>query len=80
MPKPDVAPPVITTAMEEAVKEGGAPSLGVDLEPVLTITASAVSAEGGRFTRRAVIWLNSIAPAVSDRPPFYVLDWDRAME
>ena len=79
-PKPEVAQPVIRAALEEAAKGGGARTLGFDLEPMLTITASAVSAGGGRFTRRAVIWLNSTAPAVPNRPPFYVLDWDRAME
>jgi len=78
-PKPDVAQPVIMAALDEAAKEGGpSSSLGFYLEPTLTITASAVSAGGGRFTRRAVIWLNSAA-ATPDRPPFFVLVWDQAM-
>jgi len=78
-PKPAVAQPVILAALDEAAKEGGpSSSLGFDLEPTLTITASAVSAGGGRFTRRAVIWLNSAA-ATPDRPPFFVLVWDQAM-
>jgi len=79
-PKPDVAQPVIMAALAEAAKEGAAPSLGFDLEPTLTITASAVSAGGGRFTRRAVIWLNSNAATTPNLPQFFVLDWDRAME
>ena len=76
-PNPQVAPPVIGAVLAEAAAEGS-PSLSFDVQPTLTITATAVSAGGGRFTRRAVIRLNSSATANPDLPQFFVLDWDRA--
>lgn len=78
-PNPDVAPPLIRAVLAEAAAKGGF-SLGFDVEPTLTITASAVSAEGGRFTRRAVIRLNSTAVANPNLPQFFVVDWAQATE
>jgi len=78
-PKPDAAPPVIRAVLAEVAAEGTA-SLGFDVEPTLTITASAVSAGGGRFTRHAVITLNGAVAANPNLPQFFVLKWDQAME
>jgi len=78
-PKPDVAQPVIGAALADAATEG-ASLLGFDAEPTLTITASAVSAGGGRFTRRAVIRLNGAVAANPDLPQLFVLKWEQAME
>jgi len=78
-PRPDVAPPVIRAVLAEAAAEGST-SLGFDVEPTLNITASAVSAGGGRFTRRAVIRLNGAVTANPDLPQFFVLKWDQAMK
>ena len=78
-PNPDAAPPVIRAVLAEAAAEG-TNSLGFDVEPTLTITASAVSARGGRFTRRAVIRLSSNAAAIPNVPQFFVLTWDQATE
>jgi len=78
-PKPDVAQPVIGAALADAAARGAA-SLGFDVEPTLAITASAVSAGGGRFTRRAVIRLNGAVASNPDVPQFFVLEWDHAMQ
>jgi len=78
-PNPDVAPPLIRAVLAEAAA-GGLASLGFDAEPTLTITASAVSSGGGRFTRRAVIRLNSTAAANANLPQFFVLKWDQVTE
>jgi len=78
-PNPNAAPPLIRAVLAEAAAEG-LNSLGFDAEPTLTITASAVSAGGGRFTRRAVIRLNSTAATVPNLPQFFVLRWDQATE
>ena len=78
-PKPDAAQPVIRAALADAAAEGAA-SLGFDVEPTLTITATAISAGGGRFTRRAVIRLNGAVAANPNLPQFFVLKWDQAME
>jgi hypothetical protein len=78
-PNPDVAPPLIRAVLAEA-EAGGVATLGFDVEPTLTITASAVSAGGGRFTRRAVIRLSSTAAANPNLPRFFVLKWDQATE
>ena len=78
-PNPNAAPPLIRAVLAEAAAEG-LNSLGFDAEPTLTITASAVSAGGGRFTRRAVIRLNSTAATVPNLPQFFVLRWDQAAD
>jgi hypothetical protein len=78
-PKPDERQPLIAAALAEATAEG-APPVSFDEPPTLTITASAVSTGGGRFTRRAVIRVDSGITASPDQPPFSVLDWDRGME
>jgi general secretion pathway protein K len=76
-PNPDVAEPVVRAVLAEVAAKGSL-SLGFDVQPTLTITASALSAGGGRFTRRAVIRLNSNAAANPDLPQFFVLDWHQA--
>lgn len=79
-PKPAITrPAAITAAVAEAAAEG-VPSLGFDAEPTLAITARAVSAEGGRFTRRAVIRLNSNTGGMPNLPEFSVLDWNQSAE
>jgi len=77
-PNPDAAQPLVRAVLAEAA--AGTASLGFDVEPTLTIRASAVSAGGGRFTRRAVIRLSSNAAAIPDVPQFFVLAWDQATE
>jgi general secretion pathway protein K len=77
-PKPDERQPVIAAALAEATTEG-APPVAFNEPPTLTITASAVSTGGGKFTRRAVIRLNSDTAGNPDQPLFFVLDWDQTM-
>ena len=74
-PKTDTADPVVAAALSEAAANG-APPLAFDEPPTVTITATAVSAGGGRFTRRAVIRLNTDIAANPGQPQFFVLDWD----
>jgi len=78
-PNPAATQPLIRAVLAEAAAEGTT-LLGFDVDPTVTITASAVSAGGGRFTRRAVIRLNSSAVASSGLPQFFVLRWDQATE
>jgi general secretion pathway protein K len=75
-PKPDDADPVIAAALAAAAANG-APLLAFDEPPAVFITAVAVGAGGGRFTRRAVIRLNTDLASNPTEPQFFILDWDQ---
>ena len=78
-PKTTEGDPVIAAAMAEAAANG-APPLSFDEPPSLTITAVALSQGGARFTRRAVIRLNTDLSANPTQPQFAILAWDRGPE
>jgi general secretion pathway protein K len=78
-PKVDEPDPVIAAALADAAANG-APPLSFDEPPVVTITAVAVGAGGGRFTRRAVVRLNTDLASNPGQPQFFVLDWDQGTD
>jgi general secretion pathway protein K len=75
-PKATETDPVIAAALAEAAANG-APPIAFDEPPVVSITATAVGAGGARFTRRAVIRLNTDLAANPTQPQFFVLDWNQ---
>lgn len=75
-PPPTATDPVVRAAMALAAANG-APPLSFDEPLVLSITATATSAGGGHFTRRAVIRVNSDLATNPGTAQFDILDWDR---
>ncbi len=75
-PKAAETDPVIAAALADATANG-APPLSFDEPPVVTIVALALSTGGGRFTRRAVIRLNTDLASNPTQPQFFILDWDQ---
>ncbi len=75
-PKLQGADPVIAQTLTEAATLGGAP-LSFDEPTTVTIIAVALSAGGARFTRRAVVRLNSDLGANPTSPQYVLLDWEQ---
>lgn len=68
------ADPIVAAAIME-VAAGGLQPLSFDEAPVFDITASATSADGARFARRAIIRINLPDEAAPTLRPYDVLGW-----
>jgi general secretion pathway protein K len=75
-PKLPGADPVIAQTLTDAAAGAGVP-LSFDEPTTVTILAVAVSSGGARFTRRAVVRLNSDLGSNPTSPQFLLLDWDQ---
>lgn len=78
-PKLAGADPVIAAALTDASAGGVAP-LSFDEPATVTIVAVALSAGGARFTRRAVVRLNSDLASDPAAPQFMILDWGQGAD
>ena len=68
------ADPVVARAMQE-VAAGGLQPLSFDEAPIVDVTATAISAQGGRFVRRAIIRINLPDQSAPSTRPYDVLAW-----
>jgi hypothetical protein len=75
-PKFAISEPIVARALAEAAAAGSPPNPLTE-PPTVMIIAAAESADGGRFTRRAVVRLNIGPAAESGQPLYLVLDWDQ---